>query len=405
MPIRYKYRATSEQGLIQKGVVNADTAEQALDYLVQQRLTPIIVSRMNQTSGFSIWGFFRGRLYEDLIMFTANLNTLYGAGIPLLQSLSKIRIGPAGSRFNDAISQIRLSLQSGKSLSRAMGEFDDIFPKFYVASVAAGEESGKLEEILEQLASMLEKELELTRQIKSGVRYPLFVVVAIAVAFVVVMTYVVPKFIEFYGSFNAELPVFTRGLIALSDILRQYWVAILAAVVGGGIAFIRLTMNARAKLVIDRHLLKVPILGKLIIKGNVARFSMMFAILMRSGLPIIKSLDILKESVKNNAIGLEVHKIEQLFREGRDSRLVAGGFKYFPDMALQMMAVGLESGKLENMLDQVGLHYAKEVQYVSRHLTAILEPVLTVVLGVFVLILALSIFLPMWNLIQVFTGR
>ncbi|MCK4573937.1 MAG: type II secretion system F family protein [candidate division Zixibacteria bacterium] len=404
MPTQFKYKAIGGDGTTHTGVIAAENNEKVVEYLASRDLMPVSISHARARQAFSALGFFKGSDYEDLIMFTNNLATMYRAGIPLLRILSLIKIGPENSRFNHAIQQIRYSVQSGQSLSQAMGEFDHIFSKVYINGVAAGEESGRLDNILEELAVMLEKELELSRLLKSGIRYPIIVISVIALAFVVIMGYVVPKFVAFYDSFGADLPLPTKILIGTSNFFTEYWAVLLGAVAVIVIGFKKLVANEAGKLWVDEQLLKLPVFGQLIIKGNIARFSMMFHILFVSGLPIIKALRILNDSVKNSRIGLEIKKLEELFHRGSEANLLTAEFAYFPQMAKQMMAIGLESGSLDNMLSEIGSHYSKEVQYTSRHLTAILEPLLTLVVSVFVLILALAIFLPMWNLIKVFNS-
>lgn len=404
MQSRFKYRAAAGDGTTRTGVLLADSPDQVLEYLTEQELVPIKVEPAPPRRGFSLLGFLRSGNYERLITFTANLTTMYRAGIPILRALTLIKIGPASGRFDRAINDIRLAVQSGRSLSSAMEAHDDLFSRVYVASIAAGEESGQLDEILTELRTMLEDELELTRAIKSGVRYPIMVISALAAAAAVILFYVVPKFTDFYNQFNAELPLPTRLLIGLQGALSKYWPAFLVGGVLLGFVATRLLSNERGKAWLDRQFLRLPVFGNLIIKGNIARFSMMFHILFKSGLPIIASLDILADAVKNSAVAGEIRQMGNLFREGRDSRLAEHEFKYFPPLALQMMTIGLESGSLAEILREVSTHYSKEVQYTSRQLTAILEPILTLVMGVFVLILALAIFLPMWNLIKVFNG-
>ncbi len=404
MPVQYKYKAVTLTGASEEGVATAESERQMLDNLTKRQLIPISVEPVKETSPFAFWGFFRGIRYEQLIMFTNNLQTMYRAGIPLLRILDVVRVGPEDGRFNYAIKQMRLSLQSGHQLSTAMEEFEDLFPKYYIASVAAGEESGKLDDILEELADMLEKEMELTRQIKSGVRYPAMVIAALIGASVIMMTFVVPRFVSFYEGFNAELPFFTRLLIETSNFFAHSWPVLVVLMVISIIGFRKLALNPKSRLVIDRTILKLPVIGQLVIKGNVARFSLMFRILIQSGLPIVKSLDILNESIKNSQIATEVGRLKELFQEGKETLLAGQKFIGLPRLSLQMMTIGLESGSLERMLGEVGNHFSKEVQYMSRHLTAILEPILTIGLGAFVLILALAIFLPMWNLINVFRG-
>ncbi len=404
MPTRYKYKALDPSGEYQQGVLIAESPEQVLDQLNSHELIPVNIAKCSEKNALSLLGFIRGTDYDNLIMFTNNLSTMYRSGIPLLRALSIIKVGAEGGRFNQAIQQIRFSVQSGKSLSQAMAEYPDLFSKVYLNGIAAGEESGKLEEILDEMATMLEKEMEISRLLKSGLRYPIIVISVIAMGFVVLMTYVIPKFVAFYSSFHAQLPLPTRVMIAISSLFTTYWPILVIGLIALAFGMKQLLTNPKGRLAIDTQLLKLPIFGGLISKGNVARFSLMFRILFKAGLPIIKCLEILADSVKNSRMTVEIKKIEDIFRRGAESELSTEQFAFFPDMARQMIAIGLESGSLETMLEEVGAHYSKEVQYTSRHLTAILEPILTLVVSVFVLMMALAIFLPMWNLINVFNG-
>jgi len=405
MPTQYKYKALSEEGYRETGTITAENNEQVLEFLSEKQLHPISIKTQKRKNPFSLWGFFKRAEYENLILFTRNLNTLYRSGIPLLRALSIIKIGKAGGRFNYALSEIRQSLQSGKSLSVAISGFDDLFPSVYVASVAAGEESGKLNDILDQLTAVLEEEYELTRQIKSGTRYPLMVIAALAAAFLILTMYVVPKFVAFYDSFDTELPIITQWLIGLSNFLSHNWMFVFAAIIILVFGGAKLLANKKIRLQIDLAILKLPIFGDLIIKGSVARFCMMFRILIQSGLPLIRALKVLTDSTTNSQIATDIRQMRSLFEEGRDNQLLSGTIKYFPELSLQMMMIGLESGSLETILQEIGQHYSKEVSYTSKHLTSILEPILTVVMACFVLVLALAIFMPMWNLISVFSGH
>ncbi len=404
MPTQFKYKALSSDGSARKGIMTAEDADQVAEYLGSQQFVPVSIAPIKEKSSFSLMGFVSGSEYENLIMFTNNLATMYRAGIPLLRALSLIKIGTETGRFNHSIQQVRYAVQSGKSLSEAMANYDDIFSTVYRNSIAAGEESGKLEDILDELSKMMEREMELSRLIKSGLRYPIIVISIIGIAFVVLMTYVIPQFVDFYGSFKAELPLATKIFIGTSNFFTRYWAIILGAVVAIGIGFKKVMSNPKGKLWVDTKILQLPVFGELALKGNVARFSMMFRILFKAGIPIIQSLHVLGNSVKNSRVSLEIQKLEDLFSRGSDANLMEEEFEFFPDLAKQMIAIGLETGALERMLGELSSYYAKEVQYTSRHLTAILEPLLTLVVSVFVLIMALAIFLPMWNLIKVFNG-
>ena len=285
-----------------------------------------------------------------------------------------------------------------------MADYPDLFSRVYIAGVAAGEESGKLDQTLDELAIMLEREMEIARQLKSATRYPMIVVSVLVAAAAVMMIYVIPRFIDFYSSFTAQLPLPTRILIGISNFATHYWPLILGLIAAGVFGFRKLVANPQGRQWFDRRLVQLPIFGDLIIKANVARFTLMFRILFRAGLPIIKSIDLLISAIKNTAISAELILLQDLFRKGQDISTSLDKFKYLPEMALQLISIGVESGSLDRTLEEVGNHYSKEVMYRSRQMTSIIEPILTVVLGVFVLVLALAMFLPMWNLIKVFKG-
>lgn len=404
MPAQFKYQAVADDGSTHEGVIAAVSALHVEEYLSQQKLLPITIAEVQERRPYSFFGLLKGSTYEDLIAFTNQLATLYRAGIPLLRALSLIRIGKETGRFNYVIYQLKVGIESGRQLSEIMADYPDIFSRVYTTGVAAGEESGKLDSTLDELAMMLEREMEIARQLKSATRYPMIVVGVIFAAAAVMMVYVIPKFIDFYGAFSAQLPLPTRILIGASNVVTHYWPIILGLLVTTGFGFRKLVGDPKGRAWFDRKLVQLPIFGDLIIKANVARFTLMFRILFRSGLPIIKSIDLLISAIKNTAISAELIILQDLFRKGQDISTSLDRFKYFPEMALQLISIGVESGSLDRTLEEVGNHYSKEVMYRSRQMTAIIEPILTVVLGLFVLILALAIFLPMWNLIKVFKG-
>ncbi len=402
MPVQFKYRAVAANGRFRDGVVTAHDTAQVEELLQSQKLIPIKIERAGEHRPFVLFGFLKGADYEKLIQFVSSLSTMYRAGIPLLRSLNVIRESKVDPHFAYVIEQIAESVQSGKPLSTALAEFPKVFSPVFIACVAAGEESGKLDATLDELSAMLEREMELTRNVKAAVRYPLIVIGVIGIAVTVLMTFVIPRFMSFYSAFNAELPLPTRILIGASNFTTTYWWLVLIILGGIGYGIHRTLTNPVGRRWVDEKVLKIPVLGQLLIKGNVARFSLMLRIMYKSGLPLMKSLDVLIGTVKNTAIAAEIQHLADLFERGQAITDRVGEFKYFPAQALHMIAIGLESGNLEHMLGQVGDHYSKQVLYSSRNLTAIIEPILTLVLGGLVLLMALAIFLPMWNLVKVF---
>lgn len=404
MPETFSYSARTAEGEKRSGTVQAENTERVAAILEEMRLIPIEIRPQKKDVRPVLFGFLRSRQYEDLILFTRNLSTLYKAGIPLLRALDTIKIGPANGYFNRTIERIRTDVQSGRSLSDAMGEHPELFSKIYIASIAAGEASGKLDEILDSLGYMLERDLDLNRQIKSALRYPIIVVCAIVLAFAVLITFVIPRFIDFYSSMGAQLPTPTRIIIWIHHIVTTYWVAVVAILIAAALTLRKIYASSSGKLYFDTWFLSMPVFGDLIVKGNIARFSYMFHLLLKSGLPMVKSLELLSETVKNARLTEEIIVLSSSFKEGRELDGIKSRLQYFPEMGLQMIRIGLESGSIDSMLSEVALHYNKEVDYKSRHLASLLEPILTVVLGFFVLVVALAIFLPMWNLVQIFRG-
>ncbi|MBI5267097.1 MAG: type II secretion system F family protein [candidate division Zixibacteria bacterium] len=402
MPAQYKYRAVTVDGRFRNGVITAQGSDEVEDFLQAQRLIPVSVSRLSDRRPITLFGFLKGDDYERLIQFVSSLATMYRAGIPLLRALTIIKDSKDDPRFTFVIDQVMMSVQAGRPLSSALAEFPEIFSDVFVACVAAGEESGKLDETLDELGAMLERELELTRNIRSAVRYPLIVVGVMTLAVTILMTFVIPRFVSFYSSFGAELPLPTRIIIETSNFLVSYWWAAIICMAGIGYGIRAFLNRPGGRRWLDAKLLQLPVFGSLLIRGNTARFSMMLRIMYKSGLPLIRSMEILTATIKNTVYSGEIQKLAEIFHKGMSVNQLDGAFRYFPAQALHMIAIGLESGNLEHMLRQIGDHYSKQVLYTSRHLTAIIEPILTLVLGSFVLLLALAIFLPMWNLIKVF---
>jgi MSHA biogenesis protein MshG len=404
MPGQFEYQAVSKLGEISRGSLAAADMTQVEEYLIAQGLKPITIRPSGRARAGTSFGLRSRARYEELIMFTNALATMHRAGVPLLKALSIIKVGSADQRFTVATERIRGDVQAGKSLSAAMAEHEKVFSKVYLASVAAGEESGRLEDTLDELSAMLEKEMELNRQVKAAVRYPLVVMGIIIAAVVVLMVYVVPTFVDFYEGFGAELPLPTRIVIGISNLFTRYWLLAAAAVTIIVLSLRRVFASQKGRFWLDRQLLRTPIAGDILAKGNVARFALMFQILLKAGIPMVRSLNILGSAVTNLAISREISKMGTALLEGRELDGAPGEFEHFPELARNMMAIGMESGSLDRMVGEIGSHYSKEVLYRSRQLTSILEPILTIVLGVFVLILALAVFLPMWSLIRVFHG-
>ncbi len=400
----FSYTARTLDGKKRTGIIQAEDTERVAAILSEQQLIPTEIKPRKPLEKRGLFGLMISRAFEELIIFTRNLATLYRSGIPILRALSIIKIGDGNSYFNQAVKKIREGVQSGRSLSDSMADFPKLFPQIYTASIAAGEFSGKLDLVLDSLGVMLEKDLELNRQIKASLRYPIMVVSAITAAFFVLLLFVIPRFMHFYSMMGADLPLPTRFIIWLNHFVTGYAVFIIAGIVALIFLLRKIYLTRAGRAFFDMRFLRMPVFGDLIIKGSIARLSYMFQILIKSGLPIVRSLEMLADVIKNSVLSNEIRYLSEIFREGKESYILSSKMVYFPEMALQMIMVGLESGALESMLTEIANHYSKEVDYKSRQLASLLEPFLTVALGAFVLIIALAIFMPMWNLIQLFRG-
>lgn len=403
MPELFAFQARDAQGGRVSGQLQSADREGVLRYLDEQQLIPIAVRPVK--AGFSSTFenlFYRGPSLETRVLFTRKFGTLYSAGIPILRALSMLAEQERDARFRSMLLDVHKQVEGGVPLWEALQEHERWFGSVFVQSVRTGETSGKLDEVLAKSADFMEREMTTREEVRAALRYPVMVVGALAAAFIVIVTFVIPKFATVYGRFGAELPAPTRFLIGANHLIAGgwYWIVPLFIVMTYALVhYLRTDRGAEWK---DRWLLRLPALGPLFRQVAVARFAHMLAILFESGLPMIESLTVVAQAVGNRIVAGEVVKIAENFRRGRQAveRLEEGGV--FPPLAIQMLSVGMETGALGKMLTELAGHYDREVKYASRRLTSVLEPFLIFGLSGLVLIMALAVLLPMWNLISVF---
>lgn len=397
----YSYRARDRTGSLVTGSLEASSPAELEASLDRMGLIPI---RVMPRSLFSLSDLRRplGKVSgQETIVFSRQLSTLFGAGVPLTKALSTLERQGTHSPFKTVVKAVREEIETGSSLAAALRKHKRVFPELYASMIEAGEAGGILEEVLGRLAAMLEKDSVDRARIKTATLYPKIVAGALALAVLVLMSFVVPKFAQLYGSFRIELPLPTRMLIALSGFVNTYWhllAGIAAALFFGLRAFLRTERGSRTR---DRAAISAPVFGPIILKSVLSRFSRVLGSLYRSGLPILQSLDIVSRAVDNSVIAAEVRRIEGEVRAGRPLSAELGRSGIFPPMVVQMIAVGEDSGKLDEMLDKVSEYYDQEVDSSIRNLAALLEPALLAMIFAVVLFLALAIFLPMWDIIKV----
>lgn len=403
MPDTFTYRARDAHGALVAGQLRSNDREGVLQYLDNRQLIPIEVDVAGPTLADTVRGWWtKGPSLETRILFTRKLATLYSSGLPILRALSLLAEQESDVRFRAVLLDVHKQVESGVSIWEAMNEHPQAFGEVFVQSVKTGESSGKLDEVLMKSADFMEREMTTREEVQGAVRYPIMVVGALACAFVVIVTFVIPRFAAVYGKMGAQLPLATRVLIYLSTGLGASWYWVLPALALAVVACVRWLKTDRGIEWKDRQILKIPALGPLFLKVAISRFAHMLSILFEAGLPVIESLAVVAQGVGNRVIAGEVMKIAENFRRGKEAmdQLEEGGV--FPPLAVQMMRVGLETGALGRMLNELASHYDREVKYASRRLTHVLEPVLIVGLSGLVLLMALAVLLPMWNLISVF---
>jgi MSHA biogenesis protein MshG len=298
------------------------------------------------------------------------------------------------------IHDIRTGLDSGRELSATLRTHPEAFSMFYVNMVQVGETTGRLEEIFLQLFSQLEFDEYMRQQVKSALFYPAMVVGAMAIAITIINIFVIPIFAKVFKGFHAELPAVTQFLIAFSDFMVAYWPLMLVGIVAVIFIFRALVATPMGKYRWDRLKLRIPISGSIVLKATLARFAQSFSLASKSGVPVVQALTNVAGTVGNDYVASRVLQMREGVERGESVHRAGVGTGVFTPVVLQMIAVGEESGALDDMLHEVALMYQQEVEYQLKNLSKQIEPILIVLLGAMVLVLALGVFLPMWNLGQ-----
>jgi len=303
------------------------------------------------------------------------------------------------------VADLRTSLDSGRELSACMRRHPAVFSNFYVSLVRVGESTGMLQEVFLRLYEHLEFEKQARERIKSALRYPLFVVVAMVIAVAIINVVVIPAFAKLFQGFNAPLPLMTRVLIGVSEFTVHYWPLILAALIGGALGFRFWRSTPAGRYSWDRLKLRLPVAGPIINKASLARFARSFALSIKSGVPVMQGLASVAEVVDNDYFAQRIEKMRDGVQRGESVLRASAASGIFTPVVLQMIAVGDETGELDDLMLEVAELYEREVDYDIKTLAAQIEPILIVFLGVIVLILALGVFLPIWDLSRVALRR
>ena len=406
----FRYSGRNAEGVKVAGIVDGNSAEAVASELLGQSITPLTIEAQNAVDAdvFASIGEFLRRKHVDLdelIIFCRQMYSLAKAGVPIIRAIAGLGESNRNLYFREVLQKVRSDLEGGVSMAVALNAHPKVFGTLFVSMISVGENTGQLDQAFRQLASYLELERETRQRIKQATRYPLFVLSAMAVALTVINLFVIPAFSKVFAQFQAQLPLPTRILIATSQFFQDYW-WLLALLLGGSLyAFFKWIETEAGALKWDQLKLRLPIVGGIFERIALARFTRTFAMMYKAGVPLLQTLSINSASVGNKYIGQAILGMRESVERGEALTRSASASGLFTPLVLQMMAVGEETGALDDLFVEVADFYEQEVDYDLKQLADAIEPILIVAMGVMVLILALGVFLPMWELASAAKGR
>jgi type IV pilus assembly protein PilC len=396
------YQATTEAGANASGTLDADSADTAVSMLLTRGLIPLKVAPAGKSASSSSLVGLKDRLTKvkmpELILFTKQFRTLLKAGVPMLTILQVLENQSENPKLKKITAIMRDDIKQGATLYDSFKKHPDTFSSLYCSMVRAGEASGAVPEVLDRLTKIIQHEQKVKSDVMAAFQYPIMVLVALGIAFFVLLTFVIPKFAGVFKSAGLQLPLPTLICMDLYAFIHEYWYVGLIGLTALFFAVSRYLKTEKGSFLRDSLILRLPVLGPLFIKAAMSRFASIFAILQASGVPVLEGLRVLAGALDNMAIAREFEKIRTRVEEGRGLAGPLGYAKYFTPMVINMVAVGEESGNLDEMLKEVSTHYDDEVAYAIGKLSGALGPLLIVGLAAVIGFFAMAIFLPMWDL-------
>ncbi|VAW81362.1 MSHA biogenesis protein MshG [hydrothermal vent metagenome] len=397
----FQYKARSPHGDAIEGTIEASSTSHAASRLIEGKLTPVDIQPARQAVGMNtdLADIFPPKVeLIDLIQFSRQMHSLLKAGVPILSSLSGLARHSGNRTLTKTLVGIIKSLEAGHDLSSSMAHHPKVFSVFYVSLIRIGETSGQLEAIFQQLSAYLQREKKTRDQIKSTVRYPIFVLFAIAIAIAVINIFVVPAFANIFAQFGAELPLPTKILVAMSDITVNHWqsLLILGVLLTTGLRMYTRSETGRYKW--HKAKLRLPVVGSVLYQASLARFTRLFALLQKAGIPIVTGLSVVGQALDNDFIKARVLSMRDGIERGESLSNTAENTGVFDHLVLQMLQIGEASGATDDLLLEVADYYDAEVEYAIEKLSTSIEPLMTVTLAGLVFLLATGIFLPMWDM-------
>lgn len=387
------------------GVLESNSLDEVVNTLMRMGITPV---RIQETANgdapaqfdlAGLFGFMQFKVATDeLILFSRQMYSLTKAGVPIIRALRGIAGTTRQEEWGKIILQLADELESGYELSKAMRRHTHIFPPLMISLVDVGENTGQLDLAFAQIAAYLERDDETHKQITSALRYPSFVIIAIAAAMIIINMFVIPAFAKMFAKFGTALPWQTRVLLAVSEFTVAHWPLILGAIVGTALGAHVYLKTKDGRLKWDQYKFNLPIAGSIIHRATMARFARAFAMTMRAGVPVLDGLRLSARGVDNRFVEQQVGGMREKVERGESLSRTATGTGLFTPLVLQMLSVGEESGRVDEMMQEVAEFYEREVSYEIKGLSGAIEPILIIFVGIVVTIMALGVFLPLWEL-------
>jgi MSHA biogenesis protein MshG len=407
MMAQFSYTARKSSGELATGVLEAADASSVAQILSGRSFTPIEITETSQekTNELNQISFFTPNItLDDLVIFSRQMYSLAKSGIPILRAVKGLADTTGSKRMAVALDDVADQLERGRTLSSALNKHNQVFGRLFVSIVHVGENTGKLDEAFLQLSFYLEREQETRKQIKAATRYPMFVMIAIVIAMVIMNIVVIPIFADMFLSFGAELPLMTRILLATSGFFITKWPYLLVGIALSVFLLIRYLRTENGRYKWDKTKLKLPIVGSIFERTLLGRFARSFSMMLVSGVPLTSALNLVAEAVNNAFMAERILSMRKNIEKGESLSRVASSSKLFTPLVLQMINVGEETGRVDELLAEVAEFYEREVDYDLKSLTSKIEPILISVVAGMVLILALGIFTPMWDMMGAIKG-
>lgn len=399
---QFDYRGRNRSGDLVTGSVDASDSAAVAVQLQDRGIIPVAISPKQEKQSLELPTLFKPRVnLEELIMFSRQMYSLNRAGVALNQAIRGMAASVTNPRLREVLIDVGNTLNTGVTLSNSLRRHRDVFDDLYINLVQVGENTGRLDLSFQQLAQYLALDKDTRRRVKTAIRYPSFVLVAISIAMVVLNLFVIPVFADLFAKFGADLPLATKILIGTSWFFVNYWPALLIATIGlvWGLKYYLNTENGERRW--DYYKLRLPLVGSILERSMLARFGRCFAMMLGSGVPLIQALNLTAKAVGNRYIGEKVEGMRESIQRGESLLRSASQTGMFTPLVLQMIQVGEETGQVDELLNEVALFYEEEVDYDLKNLSSYIEPILIACIAGIVMVLALGIFLPMWDMMSV----